>query len=187
MSNKVLILYAESPAANGARTLGESYASAARAAGATVRELTIADLKFSTGFPQGVRVIEPEQDLQNALTQLHWADHVVLFCTVHRDSIPAKLKSFIDRIFMPDKLFHTGADNNFSGKTARIVSVLDQASWEYWLQTKLPAYHSIKRAVFEHRGFRPVRTSTVGHLHSLENDYAKKWLGKMTEFGRKLI
>lgn len=186
--NKVLILYGGPE--EGARALGRQYELGAREAGAVTRSLTITDLKFSAGVPPGVRTMDLEQDLALALEQMQWADHVTLFCTVCQDTIPSRLKGFFDRVFMPDKLFGAGVHgmhNDFRGRSARIVSVLDQASWEWWRETKLPAYHSIKRTVFEQRGFKPVRTATVGYLHALDNEYAKKWLGKMTEFGRKLI
>lgn len=183
--SKVLILFGGPAEETAAHVLGNQYALGAAESGAMVRSLRITDLKFSPIAFLGARTMELEHDLANALEQLQWADHVALFCSVSQDTIPSRLKGFFDRLFTPDKLF--GAANDFNGRSARIVSILDKASWEWWQETKLPAYHSIKRVVFEQRGFRPVRTSTVGYLQALDNEYARKWLGKMTEFGRKLI
>jgi putative NADPH-quinone reductase len=183
--NKLLIMYGGPVEEQGARALGGQYAQGAAESGAVVRTLAITDLKFSPVAPLGARTMDLEPDLAWALEQVQWADHVAFFCSVSQDTIPSRLKGFFDRLFTPDKLFGAGSD--FTGRSARIVSVLDKAAWAWWQETKLPAYHSIKRVVFEHRGFRPVRTSTVGYLQALDNEYAKKWLGKMTEFGRKLI
>lgn len=189
MSN-VLLLYGDPPDQEVTRLLGRAYERGAAEAGAVVRTINIMDLKFNSNIPLGERVFHLEPDMELSLRQLHWASHVVLFCTVYKDTIPARLKGFFDRLFLPDRIFsgpQAGVDNDFRGKSARIVSVLDGASWESYRESKSPAYHSVKRIVFERRGFRPVRTATVGYLHSVDNEYAKKWLGKMTEFGIKLI
>lgn len=183
----VLLLYGDPPDRTETRVLGEAYERGAREAGAVVRSLNIIDLKFNPNIPLGHRVTDLEPDMDYALKQLHWATHVVLFCTVYKDTIPARLKGFFDRLFLPDRVFPEGLNNDFRGKSARIVSMLDQASWASYKEDKLPAYHSVKRMVFERRGFHPVRTATVGVLHSIDNEYAKKWLGKMTDFGVKLI
>ncbi len=187
----LLILYgdAEKDGINSALT--EAYKKGAQSANATIKELYIMDLRFNPNKQFNNRVTELEPDLQMALERLHWANHILLFCTVNRESIAARLSGFFDRLFLPNQIFSPGGNNsfnnNFSGKSARIVSVLDKASWEEWQQTKRPTYHAIKRTVLEHGRINPVRTCTIGYLHSLENDYAKKWLRKMEAFGEKIM
>lgn len=186
----LLILYgdAEKDGINSALT--EAYKKGALEANAIVKELYIMDLKFNPNKQFNNRVTELEPDLQLALERLHWANHILLFCTVNRESIPARLSGFFDRLFLPNQVFPTRNhtfNNNFSGKSARIVSVLDQASWEEWQQTKRPTYHAIKRTVLEHCRINPVRTCTIGYLYSLENEYATKWLRKMESFGAKMM
>jgi hypothetical protein len=75
----------------------------------------------------------------------------------------------------------------FAGKSARIVSILDEAAWIDWQETQRATYLSIKRSVLEKRNIKPVHTSAIGHFYSLENQYAKKWLQKLYSFGIKLI
>lgn len=186
----LLLLYGDADKGSINTALSEAYKKGAVAGGAVVRELHIMDLKFNPNRQFNNRVAELEPDLQQALTQLHWANHIVLFCTVNKESIPARLSGFFDRLFLPNQVFpmgHHSFNNNFSGKSARIVSVLDEASWVEWQQTKNPAYHSIKRIVLERCRIKPVHTCTIGYLHSLENDYAKKWLRKLEGFGEKLL
>lgn len=168
-----------------------AYKKGADAAGATVRELAIIDLIFNSNkLFNNRQIAELEPDLQKALSAIRQANHIVLFCPVYVDHIPAKIKGFFDRLFMPDQVFTTSAqgfNNNFSGKSGRIVSILDEATFRDWKANKKPTYLSIKKTVFEKCRITPVLTNTIGQLHSLENHYSQKWVTKMEKFGSQLI
>lgn len=186
----LLLLYGDAEKGGNNSVLFGAYKKGAAAGGALIKELHIMDLKFNPNKQFNNRVTELEPDLQLALEQLHRANHIVLFCTVNRESIPARLSGFFDRLFLPNQVFPIGTthfNNNFSGKSARIVSVLDEPSWNEWQQTKVPTYHAIKRTVLEHCRIKPVHTCTIGYLQSLDNDYAKKWMRKLEGFGEKLL
>ncbi|RFM25594.1 NAD(P)H-dependent oxidoreductase [Deminuibacter soli] len=186
----LLLLYGDADKTGINTALWEAYKKGAQESGAAIRELHIMDLKFNPNKQFSNRVAELEIDLQLALEQLHKANHIVLFCTVNSDSIAARLSGFFDRLFLPNQVFPVGSasfNNNFSGKSARIVSVLDEASWEEWVETKVPTYHSIKRSVLEQCRIKPVHTCTIGYLHTLKNGYAQKWLRKMEGFGKKIL
>ena len=168
----------------------QAYRKGAEEAGAHVREITIIDLIFNSNKQFNNRITELEPDLKRALDQITWSTHVVLFCPVYLSSIPTRIKGFFDRLFMPDQVFlskNLNIRNNFSGKSARIVSILDEETFEYWKQDKKVTYLSIKRNVFENCRFHPVHTNTIGQLYSLDNDYSKKWLRKMESFGNKIM
>jgi putative NADPH-quinone reductase len=159
------------------------------ASAAVVKQLAIADLIFNPNKQFINRITELEPHLTEAVGMIRWASHIVVFCPVYKDSINTKIKGFFDRIFFPDQVFNVGnnLNNNFSGKSARIISILDEAAWNDWLQNEKSTYLSIKKNVLEKCFIKPVRTSTIGHLYSIENDYSKKWLSKLYNFGLKLI
>lgn len=167
-----------------------AYRKGAEEAGAHIKEIAIIDLIFNPNKQFNNRITELEPDLKRALDMVMWASHVVLFCPVYLSSIPTRIKGFFDRLFMPDQVFlstHQNLSNNFSGKSIRIVSILDQETFEYWKQDKKVTYLSIKRNIFENCRFYPVHTNTIGQLYSLDNEYSKKWLRKLEAFGTKLM
>ncbi|WP_443944859.1 NAD(P)H-dependent oxidoreductase [Pedobacter sp. AW1-32] len=168
-----------------------AYKKGAEDAGATVKELAIIDLIFNPNKVFNNRQIaELEPDLQKALQLIRQSNHIILFCPVYVDHIPSKIKGFFDRLFMPDQIFNSQQshiDNNFSGKSARIVSILDEPTFREWKINKQTTYLSIKKPVFEKCRINPVHTNTIGQLRSLENHYSQKWLIKMEKFGNQLI
>ncbi|MEM6771760.1 MAG: NAD(P)H-dependent oxidoreductase, partial [Bacteroidota bacterium] len=80
---------------------------------------------------------ELEPDLLAAWDNILWADHLVWVYPVWWGSVPAVMKGFIDRLFLPGFAFrkHEGSmvkwDKLLAGKTARLISTLDQPSWFY--------------------------------------------------------
>src|SRR5205823_3339819 len=101
-----------------------------------------------------------------------------------------KIKGFFDRIFLPDQVFvvhQISFNNDFKGRSARIVSILDEEAWNDWQTNQRATYMAIKRGVLQKCHIQPVHTSTIGHLYSLENEYTQKWLKKLFNFGAKII
>lgn len=187
---QLLIINADIDKSSTTQALIDAYKEGATAADASIKELAIADLKFNPNKQFSLNnTAEPEADLVQAVNLMKWASHIVVFSPVYKESMSARIKGFFDRIFMPDQVFVTDKNlaANFSGKTARIVSVLDEAAWQDWLESKSPTYVAVKKIVLEKRNIKPVHTSTIGHLYSLDNEYAKKWLLKLNSFGLKLI
>ncbi|PAW92057.1 hypothetical protein CKK33_00525 [Mucilaginibacter sp. MD40] len=168
----------------------EAYREGAESAAATVKVIVIADLKFNPNKPLLGRPVEVEPDLADALSKLKWASHIIIFCPVYKSSINFKIKGFFDRVFLPDQVFVVNQgnfNNDFRGRTARIVSILDEEAWADWQLNQKPTYLSIKKNVLERCRMHPVHTSTIGHLYSLNNDYTQKWLKKLFNFGAKII
>jgi len=187
---QVLILNGDIEKTASTGFLINAYKSGAELSGATVREMAIIDLIFNSNkLFNNRQIAELEPDLQRALQAIKQANHIVLFCPVYADHIPARVKGFFDRLFMPDQIFgvQQSIDNNFSGKSARIVSIMDEPTFKDWKTNKKTTYLSIKKAVFEKCRINPVLTNTIGELHSLENHYSQKWLSKMEKFGVQLI
>jgi putative NADPH-quinone reductase len=188
---QVLILNGDIEKTASTDFLINAYRKGAESAGAAVRELSIPDLIFNPNkLFNNRQIAELEPDLQKALSAIRQCNHMVLFCPVYVDHIPAKIKGFFDRLFLPDQIFSTkqpNIDNNFSGRSARIVSILDEATFKEWKANKKTTYLSIKKPVFEKCRVNPVLTNTIGELHSLENHYSQKWLAKMEKFGSQLI
>jgi putative NADPH-quinone reductase len=187
---QLLIINADIDKSENTAALISAYKNGATASQVMIKELIIADMKFNPNKQFSLHATENEPDLQQAINMLKWAKHIAIFCPVYKDSINTKIKGFFDRIFMPDQVFISNdrsTINNFSGKSARIISILDEAAWNDWQANMHPTYLAIKKNMLEKRQITPVHTSTIGHLYSLDNEYSKKWLQKLYSFGLKVI
>ena len=187
---QVVIINADINRGEITQALINAYRAGAESVQAVVKEVAITNLRFNPNqqFPDEAVKIEP--DLAEAIKVLKWASHIVIFCPVFKQSINFKIKGFFDRVFLPHRVFvsaNNSFDSNFAGRSARIVSILDEEAWKDWQSTQKATYLSIKRSMLEKRNVKPVYTSTVGYLYSIENDYAQKWLLKLFNFGAKLL
>lgn len=184
LMKQLLIINADIDKSPVTAALINAYRAGAEQSEASVKEINIADMIFNPNKQFFNKAQELEPSLQDAVNNIKWASHIVVFCPVYKNSIHSRIKGFFDRIFMPDQIF---THNNFRGKTARIVSVLDEEAWNDWQVNQQVTYLSIKKNVLEHAYIKPVHTSTIGYLYDLNNEYAKKWLQKLFNFGLKLI
>ena len=116
-------------------SLSKAYKSGALESKAEVREIIIRELNFDPNLAHGYRKrTQLEPDLIDAQEKIKWADHLVWFYPVWWGSLPALLKGFIDRTFLPGFAFQKREnsvwwDKLLSNKSARIISTLDQPAW----------------------------------------------------------
>lgn len=158
----------------------------------SVRRINIRDLQFNPNLEFGYRKrTELEPDLLAAREDILWADHLVWVYPVWWGSVPAIMKGFIDRVFLPGFAFQKieGSmakwDKLFAGKTARLISTLDQPSWFYrWFYSR-PSYNAMKGLVMNFTGVKKVRNTTIGPIRLSSEVFRKKWLVKVEALGRK--
>ncbi len=119
--------------------LAEKYAEGARAKGYEVRLTKLGDLKFDPILHKGYKVIQEfEPDLKKAQEDIKWCDHFVVTYPSWWSTMPALLKGFFDRIWMPGFAFHfdhQGWTHGFvwhgllKGKTARVFVTSDSPAF----------------------------------------------------------
>jgi putative NADPH-quinone reductase len=169
--------------------LAAAYKAGATAAGFEVRELVIRDLQFSPNLSFGYRQrCELEPDLLRAQEWIKWADHLVWVYPVWWAGLPALLKGFLDRTFLPGFAFRKREnsvwwDKLLTGKSARIISTLDQPAWYYWLFNHAPSHRAMKKCTLEFCGITPVRITSIGPLRLSKPTTRAKWLGKVGQLG----
>jgi len=174
------------------RALTQSYIDGARSSGAEVEVIHIGELSFNPNLQYGYRKrTELEPDLLDAQEKMKWADHLVWLYPVWWGSYPAIMKGFLDRVLLPGFAFKKRAgsvwwDKYFTGKTARIISTLDQPSWYYrWINGQ-PSNIAIKRLTMNFIGVQKTRITTIGPLRLSTEDFRKKWLDKVYQLGKKM-
>jgi NAD(P)H dehydrogenase (quinone) len=171
--------------------LADSYRKGAIQSGADVREIIIRDLKFNPNLQSGYQKrTELEPDLLEAWEKIKWAEHLVWVHPVWWGGLPAITKGFIDRLFLPGFAFQYREnsvwwDKLLSGKTAHIITTLDQPGWYYRLMFGKPSVNQLKKSTLEFCGVKPVKVSYFGPVKSSDEPTREKWLVKAEHNGRK--
>lgn len=133
---------------------------------------------------------ELEPDLTEAWKKIKWAQHIVWVHPVWWGGLPAITKGFIDRLFLPGFAFQYKEnsvwwDKLLKGKTAHIITTIDQPSWYYWLLYGRPSVNQLKKSTLEFCGVKPVKVTYFGIVKTSTTESRKKWLDKVEELGRR--
>lgn len=169
--------------------IAESYLKGAIASGAEVDTITIAELKFNPNLQFGYQKrTELEADLVESWQKIQKADHLVWIHPVWWGGLPAITKGFIDRLFLPGMAFQYREnsvwwDKLLKGKTAHIITTMDQPSWYYRLFYGRPSVNQLKKSTLEFCGVKPVKVTYVGIIKTAEASQREKWLQKVYNLG----
>lgn len=171
--------------------IAESYQKGAIASGAQVETITIANLNFNPNLKFGYQKrTDLEPDLLESWEKIKRADHLVWIHPVWWGGLPAITKGFIDRLFLPGMAFQYREnsvwwDKLLKGKTAHIITTLDQPSWYYRFFFGRPSVNQLKKSTLEFCGVKPVKVSYIGIIKGSKEEQRKKWLDKVYNFGLK--
>jgi len=158
--------------------------------GVEVKEIIIRDLKFNPNLEFGYEkrtTLEP--DLLAAWEKIKWAEHLVWIHPVWWGGLPAITKGFIDRLFLPGFVFQYREnsvwwDKLLKGKTAHIITTLDQPGWYYWLMFGRPSVNQLRKTVLEFCGVKPVKVTYIQPIRNSNIEFRSKWLNKIEIIGR---
>ncbi|WP_152287061.1 NAD(P)H-dependent oxidoreductase [Flavicella marina] len=158
-----------------------------------IKEIQIGELNFDPNLAFGYQQrTELEPDLKMAWKKIKWADHLVWMHPVWWGGLPAITKGFIDRLFLPGMAFQYKEnsiwwDKLLTGKTAQIITTLDQPKWFYRFINKRPSVNQLKKNTLEFCGVKNIK---VHYIEMIKNSDEKKralWLSKIEKLGRKHI
>lgn len=172
--------------------LAAAYKKGAQSAGAQVQEVVIADLAFNPNLQFGYQkrmVLEP--DLLDAWEKIQWAEHLVWVHPVWWGGLPAITKGFIDRLFLPGMAFQYREntvwwDRLLKGKTAHIITTLDQPSWYYWFVYGRPSVNQLKKQTLAFCGVKPIKVTYMGVVKDSTPHARNKWLQQAESLGQRL-
>ncbi|MFY1047335.1 NAD(P)H-dependent oxidoreductase [Chryseobacterium sp. GP-SGM7] len=171
--------------------ISQAYKESAEESGADVKEIVIADLKFNPNLQFGYQKrTELEPDLLQAWETIQWADHLVWVHPVWWGGLPAITKGFIDRLFLPGFAFQYRENSIFwdkllRGKSARIITTLDQPGWIYRLLFGRPSVNQLKKSTLQFCGINPVKVTYIGVIKTSDEKTRTKWLDKIKSLGKK--
>ncbi|KAA2224055.1 NAD(P)H-dependent oxidoreductase [Chryseobacterium sediminis] len=171
--------------------VAEAYRAGAVETGAEVKEIVIRDLNFNPNLQFGYQKrMELEPDLMKAWEIIQWADHLVWIHPVWWGGFPALMKGFIDRLFLPGMAYKYREnsvwwDKLLKGKTAHIITTLDQPGWYYRLFFGRPSVNQLKKSILEYCGVKPVKLTYIGIIRNSKDEQRSQWLRKVKELGKK--
>jgi len=171
--------------------VAEAYRRGALEAGTEGKEIVIRDLNFNPNLQFGYQKrMELEPDLLKAWEMIQWADHLVWIHPVWWGGFPALMKGFIDRLFLPGMAYKYREnsvwwDKLLKGKTAHIITTLDQPGWYYRLFFGRPSVNQLKKSVLEYCGVKPVKLTYIGIIRNSKDEQRSQWLKTVKELGKK--
>jgi len=171
--------------------IAEAYRAGVLETGAEVKEIVIRELKFNPNLQFGYQKrMELEPDLMKAWEIIQWADHLVWVHPVWWGGFPALMKGFIDRLFLPGMAYKYREnsvwwDKLLKGKTAHIITTLDQPGWYYRLFFGRPSVNQLKKSILEYCGVKPVKLTYIGIIRNSKDEQRGQWLRKVKELGKK--
>lgn len=188
---KILVINGHPNAESFNHALTHAYINGANGSGARIKEIWICKLNFNPNLQHGYQKrTDWEPDLVEAWDKIQWADHLVWIHPVWWGGFPAIMKGFIDRLFLPGMAFKYREnsvwwDKLLKGKTAHIITTLDQPGWYYRMFFGRPSVNQLKKSILKFCGVNPVKTSYIGIIKGSSPEQRTKWIQKVEALGSK--
>lgn len=189
---RILVILGHPAADSFCAALADAYAGAARDAGATVEMIRLGELAFDPILRAGYRgrqALEP--DLEAARASILSADHVAFVYPIWWGSVPALLKGFLDRTFLPGFAFAYRSarqplpDKLLKGRSGRLIVTLDTPGWFNWLVYGAPGHRMMTQTVLKFCGIAPVRRLALAPLRNSTPEARARFLDKTRAAGRR--
>lgn len=188
-ATRILVVLGHPDARSLCAGLAQAYAAGAEAGGAAVRTLALGALQFDPLLHAGYRGPQPlEPDLQRAQADITWATHLVFVYPIWWGAMPALLKGFIDRVFLPGYAFKYRTDSPqwdrlLTGRSAELLVTMDSPPWYFRWFTRAPGHQQMRRAILEFCGIRPVRIHSLGPVRSASDAQRAAWVAQARGWG----
>lgn len=187
----VLVILAHPRKDSFCAALADAYIKGAKASNAEIVFIHLAELQFDLN----VRIADPqdqqeEPDIIKAKKLIRWAEHLVFVYPVWWGTMPALLKGFLDRVFVPGFAFHEVVQDDYKkllvNKTAQLIITMDTPLLIYKLFIKSPGTRAMKVATLEFCGISPVRTLHFSGIKHSTLKERESWLDQSFACGVKL-
>lgn len=160
--------------------IANAYIQSAKDSGAEVRYIAIGELDFNPNLQFGYRQrMELEPDLLKALADIHWSEHQLWIHPLWWLGMPAIMKGFFDRAFLPGITFKSSKGQPsvglLKGKTASIITTAGDLSLEMYEQI----YQScgliqLQKGILEYCAVSNVQNTFIGPLYEMDQEEISK-------------
>lgn len=172
-------------------SLAESYLQGAKEGNYEVKMIHLSQLKFDPILHKGyLEIQELEEDLKSVQQDILWAQHLVFVYPIWWGSVPALLKGFLDRVFLPGFAFkyHKGSpwwDRLLKGRTGRLIITTDAPWWWNKFMYSDPAIKMMKKAVLEFCGVSSVKVTQLDEIKNKAPKDIELNLKKVYDLGKR--
>lgn len=191
MKKNILVILGHPDTNSFCGSLTKAYIDNAKVSGSEVRELKLGELKFDPVLWNGYNKIqELEPDLLKAQELIQWSNHIVFVYPNWWGAMPALMKGFFDRVFLPGFAFKYRKDSQFwdkllSGRTAQLIVTMDTPPWYYrWIYHR-PGHNEMKRTILGFCGIKVVKISEFALIKSSSQQQREKWIAITSNLGSK--
>lgn len=182
MSKRILVVLGHPADDSFCGAVSAAYCAGAQGAGHEVRVLHLGALDFDPVLRHGYRQIQPlEADLLQAQQSIEWAQHLCFVYPIWWGGVPALLKGFLDRVFVPGFAFKYRPGKAFpeqllKGRSARMLVTMDTPPWYFKWVYRMPGVHQMRKTTLEFCGVKPVRTLAFGPILGSTDKQRADWL-----------
>ncbi|OXA72970.1 NAD(P)H dehydrogenase [Flavobacterium aquidurense] len=163
----------------------DSYINSAKQNGSEVRYIAIGALDFNPNLQFGYsQRMELESDLVKALEDIKWSEHTVWIHPMWWLGMPAIMKGFFDRAFLPGITFKRDekgvTEGLLKGKTGRIITTAGDLSLTLYKEIyKSSGLVQLKEGILAYCGISPIESNFIGPLNELNESDTLQWLKKI--------
>lgn len=189
---KVLVVLGHPDGNSLCKALADAYCEGAESAGVEWQRLDLGELKFDPVLWEGYNVIqELEPDLVKAQQMVKWAQHIVFIYPNWWGAMPALMKGFFDRAFLPGFAFKYRDDSPWwdkllAGRTAHLIVTMDTPAWYYrWIYHR-PGHNEMKRTILGFCGIQIKKITEFSMVKDSSPEQRKKWIAKVKKLATNL-
>lgn len=193
MSSNTLVVNGHPNPESFCAALAASYIQGAADHAAAVQMIDLSQLQFDPVLKYGYRKsMDLEEDLQQAQKLISWADHIVFIYPNWWGSMPAVLKGFFDRTFMPGFAFKYRKNSAYwdkllSGKTAHLIITSDTPGWYELLVNRRAGQKVMIRNILKFCGISTKKVTQLSPVRGSSEQQRQKWLAQVYQFGAKRV
>ena len=185
MNKKIVVILGHPDSNSYCASLAESYEKTASANGHEVRVFKLGEIDFDPTLHHGYN---QRQELEPGLVAVReaivWASHIVFVYPIWWGSIPALLKGFFDRAFLPGYAFRYREnsiwwDRLLAGRSADLIVTMDTPPWYYRWIYKMPGHNQMKITILEWCGIKPINITSLGPIRGSSAEQREKWRQKV--------
>ncbi len=189
-AKKILVLLGNPDVDSFSGKVADSYEKGAREAGHEVVRMNLSQLKFDPILHKGYKEIQAlEPDLVKVQETWKWADHVVIVYPNWWCTMPALLKGFFDRIYLPGFAFNFDKKTKkliqrLTGKTARVIVLAGTHSpFMTWLKFG-DFTNEIQFGILGFAGMK-ANVTTYGPCDRVSEEKRAKWIKEVENLGKR--
>ncbi len=189
MKKKILVILGHPDSESFCGALADAYIEGANTAGNEIRTLKLGDLNFDPILWKGYsKIQELESDLVKAQELILWSNHIVFIYPNWWGAMPALLKGFFDRAFLPGFAFKYREGSPFwdkllAGRTAHLIVTMDTPPWYYRWIYRRPGHNEMKRTILGFCGIKVVKITEFAIVRDSLPAIRDKWISMAKKLG----